>query len=137
MTSNASEVVQAFIDRVANGRDFDALPALLADDFYLPVGDARMDRDGLAAILRYYFAAFPDLHYDVKGLFTDGDTVVARVLMIGTHRGADYAGQPASGRSFVVDEVDTFRVVDGRIATYDIVWDELGFRRQLGLPLDA
>lgn len=88
-------------------------------------------------MLSYYFAAFPDLRYEVKALIGEGDLVVARVRMVGTHTAADYSGQAASGRPFAVDEVDTFQVVDGHITTYDIVWDELAFRRQLGLSLDA
>jgi hypothetical protein len=46
--------------------------------------------------------------------------------MKGTHSGGEYAGLAASGRAFVVPEVDVFTVVDGRIKSYEIVWDELG-----------
>jgi steroid delta-isomerase-like uncharacterized protein len=137
MADAAKLVVRTFIDQVANGRDLGRLPDLLSDDFYLPIGDSRIDRDGLGAVLSYYYAAFPDQHYDVSEVISEGDTVVARARMIGTHTGVDYAGCAASGRSFAVDEVDTFRIVDGRIASYDIVWDELGFRRELGIPFDA
>ena len=137
MVDSPKKVVQAFAEEVANGRDLRRLGDLLSDDFFFPVGDARLDRDGLASVLSYYFAAFPDLHYEVSEIIGEGDIVIAKVRMIGTHTGVDYAGHTASGRSFVVDEVDTFRVLDGRIATYDIVWDELGFRRQLGLALDS
>lgn len=64
----------------------------------------------------------------------EGDKVVARLAMTGTHEG-EYDGAPGSGKTFAVDEVDIFDVVDGRISGYRIVWDELGFRCQLGLPL--
>lgn len=137
MADSATAVVRKFVDEVANGRDLQRLDELLSDDFYLPIGDGRIDRDGLRAVLSYYFAAFPDLHYEVKELVGEGDRVVASLLMAGTHTGVDYAGHPASGRSFAVAEIDIVSVADGRIKTYEIVWDELGFRRQLGLPLDA
>ena len=137
MTSeSAKDVVRDFIE-VMNGHDLDHLPDVLADDFSLPVGGGRVDRNGLRAVLTYYFAAFPDLHYEVKDLIAEGDAAVVRVMMTGTHSGAEYGGQAATGNAFAVWETDWFRVIDDRIASYEILWDELGFRRQLGLPLDA
>jgi predicted ester cyclase len=73
MTDSAKAVVQRFIDDVANGRDLQRIDELLSDDFSLPIGEGHVDRDGLRAILTYYFAAFPDLHYEVKLLIGDGD----------------------------------------------------------------
>src|SRR3954451_20630250 len=137
MAEPNTNVVQRFIDEIANGRDLDRIDDFLSDDFYLPVGDGRVDRDGLKAILSYYFAAFSDLRYEVKDLIADGSLVATRVVMSGTHDGAEYAGQTASGRSFAVAEMDVFTVVDGRITSYEIVWDELNFRRQLGLRRNA
>ena len=127
-------VVRRFLDEVANGRDTSAVLDLLTEDFRMPPGPNGLDRAGLVAVLEYYFTAFPDLHYELEDLVADGDKVVVRVTMTGTHKG-DYAGAPGSGKTFAVDEVDIFDVVDGRISGYRIVWDELGFRRQLGLPL--
>lgn len=50
---------------------------------------------------------------------------------------SDRAARGDGGRARLrdVEEVDIFDLVDGRTARYRIVWDELGFRRQLGLPL--
>jgi steroid delta-isomerase-like uncharacterized protein len=137
MTETEKQLIRVFVDEVANGRDLDRLGDLLSDDFTLPIGDLQIDRAGLGGILTYYFAAFPDLHYEIKEIVAEGDVVVTRVRMTGSHTGAEYAGHAASGRSFAVDEIDIFRVTDGRIASYSIVWDELGFRRQLGLSLNG
>ena len=120
-----ADVVRRFIEDVANGRDTDAVSDLLAEDFRLPPGPDGLDRPGLVAVLEYYFAAFPDLHYEIADLVSDGDKVVARVVMTGTHEG-DYAGAPGTGKTFVVDEVDIFDVHDGRITGYRIVWNEWG-----------
>src|SRR5262249_44346762 len=124
MAESAKDVVERFIDEIANRRELERMDEFLTDDFFLPVGDGRVDRDGLRAVLSYYFAAFPNLHYEVKDVIADGDRVVTKVLMTGTHQGAEYAGQPASGRSFAVSEIDLFTIVNGRISTYEIVWDE-------------
>jgi steroid delta-isomerase-like uncharacterized protein len=135
MSAESSKaVVRRFVEEVANGRKLDVVNELLHEDFRLPPGDHGLDRDGLVAVLQYYFAAFPDLHYEVETLVAEGDKVVAHARMSGTHSG-EYAGRVGSGRTFEVDEVDIFDVVDDRITGYRIVRDELGFRRQLGLPL--
>ncbi len=126
-------LVRRFVD-VANAHDVSAVDDILAEEFRLPPGDAGLDRSGLKAVLQYYFTAFPDLHYRVEDLVGEGDTVVARVRMSGTHEG-DYDGQSGTGRHFEVEEVDIFNISNDRIVSYRIVWDELGFRRQLGLPL--
>ncbi len=127
-------VVRRFIEEAANGRNTAVIDELMAEDFRLPPGPDGLDRAGLVLVLEYYFAAFPDLHYTVEDLVADGDKVVARVAMTGTHQGV-YDGTAGTGKSFSVDEVDVFDVIDGRITGYRIVWDELGFRRQLGLRL--
>ena len=129
-----ANVVRRFVEEVANGRNTSVADELLSEDFCLPTGGPGLDRAGLVAVLEYYFAAFPDLHYELEDLVASGDKVVARALMTGTHEGM-YDGVPGSGKPFAVEEVDIFDVVDGRIRGYRIVWDELGFRRQLGLPL--
>ena len=131
---NSADVVRRFVDEVANSRNTSVISDLLTEDFRLPPGPDGIDRASLVAVLEYYFTAFPDLHYELEDLVADGDKVVVRVKMTGTHKG-DYDGAPGSGKTFAVDEVDIFTVVDGRISGYRIVWDELGFRRQLGLPL--
>jgi len=88
----------------------------------------------LKAVLACYFAAFPDLHYTVREVVAEGDDVVVRSTMSGTQDG-EYDGQAPLGRRVEVDEVDLFVVRDRRIRGYRIVWDGLGFRRELGLPL--
>ena len=132
-TETNKALVRRFWDEVANAHDTSKIADILADDFRLG-GDDGLNRDGLTAVLNYYFGAFSDLHYTIEDIVAEGDTVMARLVMTGTHDG-EYDSQPPTGRKFQVEEVDGFIVTDGRIVSDRIVWDELGFRRQLGLPL--
>ncbi len=124
------ELVTRFVASV-NKRDYAAFDVLLTDDFCVPPGGPGLSRDALKGVLAYYFAAFPDLHYSIEEMISEGDTVAARVNMTGTHRG-DYQGHAGTGKTFAVDEVDIFAVREGKIAGYRITWDEAGFARQLG-----
>src|SRR4051812_6210416 len=100
-------VVRRFVEEVANRRDTSVVADLLTEDFRLPPGADGLDRDGLVAVLEYYFAAFPDLHYTIEDLIADGNKVVVRVEMTGTHEG-DYEGVAGSGKRVSVQEVDLF-----------------------------
>jgi steroid delta-isomerase-like uncharacterized protein len=76
--------------------------------------------------------AFPDLHITVEDLIAEGDKVVSRNSVTGTHRG-EYMGRPPSGRSVAYKEIYICRFVNGRIAeTWGIV-DVLSQMQQLGL----
>jgi predicted ester cyclase len=56
--------------------------------------------------------AFPDLHVTVEDLIAEGDKVVARDSVTGTHRG-EYMGLPPTGKS-VTYEIFIVRFADGR-----------------------
>ena len=75
--------------------------------------------------------AFPDLHVTVEDLIAEGDKVVARDTVPGTHRG-EYMGLPPTGKSVTYNEIFICRFADGRIAETWGVVDVLSQLRQLG-----
>jgi hypothetical protein len=88
-----------------------------------------------AEALKQVFAtlqrAYPDLHVTVEDLIEEGDKLVGRNLVTGTHRG-EYMGIPPTGRRVSYEEIFIFRFVDGRIAEWGVV-DVLAQMRQLGV----
>jgi steroid delta-isomerase-like uncharacterized protein len=79
-----------------------------------------------------YLSAFPDLQCVVEDQIAEGDKVVTRWTMTGTHSG-DFLGVPASGKQVTVSGININRVVDGQIQEGWVVYDELGLLRQLGV----
>ena len=75
--------------------------------------------------------AFPDLHITVEDLIAEGDKVVARDTVTGTHQG-EYMGLSPTGKSITYNEIVICRFVDGRIAETWGVIDVLSQLRQLG-----
>ena len=75
--------------------------------------------------------AFPDLHITVEDLIAEGDKVVARDTVTGTHQG-EYMGLPPTGKSITYNEIVICRFADGRIAETWGVVDVLSQLRQLG-----
>jgi steroid delta-isomerase-like uncharacterized protein len=76
--------------------------------------------------------AFPDLHLTVEDMIAEGDKVVVRNTVTGTHRG-EYMGRPPTGKSVTYNEIFIFRFVDGRIAETWGVVDVLSQMKQLGM----
>jgi len=75
--------------------------------------------------------AFPDLHITVEDLIAEGDKVVGRNSVTGTHQG-EYMGLPPTGKSVIYNEIFIFRFAGGRIAETWGVVDVFSQMKQLG-----
>jgi predicted ester cyclase len=73
----------------------------------------------------------PDLHMTVEDLIAEGDRVVIRDSITGTHRG-EYMGIPPTGKTITYNEIFILRFAGGRIAETWGVVDVLSQLRQLG-----
>ena len=76
--------------------------------------------------------AFPDLHIHVDDLIEEGDKIVARNTVTGTHEG-EYMGIPPTGTRVTYAEIFIFRFVGGQIAESWGVVDVMSQMRQLGV----
>ena len=90
--------VRKFVEEVWNGRNYQAVSDLYAEEYVNPFGTGPAAR---AEPIRRYHQAFPDLQFDIEELIVAGDTVVLRAAFRGTDTGG-YAGRAATGRA--VDE---------------------------------
>jgi steroid delta-isomerase-like uncharacterized protein len=78
------------------------------------------------------YRAFPDLHITVEELIAEGDKVVEKDMVTGTHQG-EYNGLPPTGKSVSYNEIFIMRFVNGRIAEIWGVVDVFSQLRQLGM----
>jgi steroid delta-isomerase-like uncharacterized protein len=89
-----------------------------------------------AELLKEVFArlhrAFPDLHVTIEDLIAEGDKVVSRNTVTGTHE-AEYMGIPSTGKSVAYDEIFIVRFVNGRFAETWGVADVFSQMKQLGV----
>jgi len=86
----------------------------------------------LKEVFEMLHRAFPDLHVTVEDMVEEGDKVVGRNTVTGTHQG-EYMGLPATGKSITYREIIIFRFVNGRIAETWGVVDVFSQMKQLGL----
>jgi len=116
-------IVRRLIEEVLNGGRLELIDELCA------AGLAPAARRWIAP----FRAAFPDVHMEVVDLIAEDDKVVGRFRCSGTHEG-EWRGQPPPGRRFErIDEVDIYRLRDGRIVHAWGLEDTLARMRQLGL----
>jgi predicted ester cyclase len=78
------------------------------------------------------YQAFPDIHITIEDLIADGDKVVEKDTVTGTHLG-ELNGLPPTGRSVAYTEIFIMRFVNGRIAEIWGVADILSQMKQLGV----
>lgn len=106
-------VVRDCYENAARG-NFDALPAILTEDYLLHPEEIR-GADGLQAMVEGYRAAFAGLSVTVEHQFTEGDYVATRFTLRGRHEG-ELMGTPPSGNEIEVSGLTVSRCRDGRIA---------------------
>jgi steroid delta-isomerase-like uncharacterized protein len=76
--------------------------------------------------------AYPDLHITVEDVIEEGDKVVGRNTVTGTHQG-EYMGLQPTGKSVTYNEIFIFRFAGGRIAETWGVVDVFSQLKQLGV----
>ena len=105
-----------FIEQGVGIGRLDTIDQVLAPDLPLPTlaGPADQTPGGLKQMNQAFRAAFPDLHGRIEQIFAVGDWVAARVIWTGTNTG-DFLGQPATGKTVSITELEIVRCEDGRI----------------------
>jgi predicted ester cyclase len=88
-------VLARIVDELLNGQNLDLVDELVHPDY--EDGYGGFGRDQYRELLRGTFAAFPDLRLTVEDAVGEGDVVVGRFTLRGTHRG-ELLGTEPTGR---------------------------------------
>jgi steroid delta-isomerase-like uncharacterized protein len=78
------------------------------------------------------FRVYPDIHLTVEDVIAEGDKVVARNTVTGTHRG-EFMGVGPTGKSVTYSEIFIFRFADGRVVETWGVVDVYAQMKQIGV----
>ena len=119
--SGGRELVSQVIDEVVE-------PEVV---FHAPMPNGATGATALKEVMTVLDRAYPDLRVAIDDLIEEGDKVVARNSVTGTHRGT-YLGLPPTGRPVAYSEIFIFRFARGRIAEIWGVVDVLAQLKQLG-----
>ena len=70
--------------------------------------------DKVVGLFGSVFSAIPDLHLTEQEIVAQGDSVVVRVVVEGTHKG-NLLGIPATGKHLRWDGVDLYKLANGKV----------------------
>ena len=81
-----------------------------------PIGlGGKSGIEGFKQTVRALRFAFPDLHFTVEQMIVNGDQVVTRTTMRGTHKNS-FMGVDPTDKQVTVSGFDIFRIADGVVA---------------------
>jgi steroid delta-isomerase-like uncharacterized protein len=75
--------------------------------------------------------AFPDLHVGIDDMIADGEKVVIRSTMKGTHKGT-FMNMPPTGKQISVEGIDIVRISGGKAVEHWGLTDTFTMMQQLG-----
>ena len=139
LTAN-KRLIQRLMDEGHNRQDADAAAAFYTEDASNHL--RTVGRAGMKAVFETLYAVFPDFRYTIEEMIAEGDRVVCKVNMTGTHRGQPVLreafsgmlnGVTPTGKSVKVLQFHSFHIREGLIAEHAAVRDDMGMVLQLGL----
>jgi hypothetical protein len=99
---------------------------------HMPLPIQATGAQALKQVWAMLLRGLPDLHVAVEDVIAEGDKVVSRNTVTGTHQG-EYRGLPPTGKSVTYNEIFIFRFAGGRIAEIWGVVDVFSQMQQLGV----
>jgi predicted ester cyclase len=100
--------------------------------FHAPVPTGATGPEALKQVWETLVRGFPDIQVAVEDVIAEGDKLVARQAVTGTHLG-EFRGLPPTGRPVSYNEIFILRFAAGRIAEIWGVVDVLTQLKQLGM----
>ncbi len=129
------KLVRRFYDEVENQGKLELVDELFSADFQDVYNTASpFPVRGIEGVKKLATALHNnlDLKIEVEGLVAEGDTVVARITSITTHK-IPIMGVPPTGRVYFSRGVEIFRVVNGKLAERWVYIDRIPMLRDLGI----
>ncbi|MDB5217183.1 MAG: hypothetical protein JWO86_5110 [Myxococcaceae bacterium] len=99
-------------------------------------GGVKYTGDEVAHAADIYSTAFPDMHRELHDVYVDGDVVVVRLTLHGTHLGdlpTPLGTIPATGKEFHAPSCDVFRLENGKVSAFDCYYAGTILLGQIGV----
>ncbi len=127
-------LVRRVYEEIHNKGNFAAVDELVAINFidHNAPPEISPGPEGIKQTFTMFRNAFPDLNVTVEDMIAEGDKVVARITLRGTHKG-EFMGIAPTGKQIKLATIDIVRIAGGKIAERWGVGDNLGMMEQLGV----
>lgn len=113
------KLVRHFYEQVVNTGNVEEVERFISPD-YVEVHENSRYAIGLSGMKEHILGVrktYPDLHMTIEQQIAEGEWVVTRVTMRGTHQG-EWQGIKPTGKAVEITAVNIDRVVGGRIVEH-------------------
>ncbi len=128
------ELVDGFYEEVMDGGNVNRIDEYIAEEFVLhnPVMEDAHGPEEYKAVLSMFHAAFPDMEHITEDVIAEGNKVVRRNRLTGTHEG-ELMGIEPTGNPIENPGIAIFKIIDGLIVEQWVQADMMGLMEQLGV----
>jgi steroid delta-isomerase-like uncharacterized protein len=133
ITDTNKAICREFLDELHNKGNFDVIDKYVDTDVvsHDPFPGQAPGSAGVKQTMELFRSAFPDKQITFNDLIGEGDKVMIKVTVTGTHQG-EFMGIPATGNKISYEEVLILRLQDGKIVEHWAVADALALMQQIG-----
>ena len=130
MSEQNKAIMRRIYDEVFSNGNLAVVDELVVKDV-IEHEEGPQGSEGLKQTVTMFRTAFPDLQFSVEDMIAEGDKVVSRITMRGTHKG-EFMGIPATDKTFAVQVIDIIRFANGKAVEHWGVTDSAAMMQQLG-----
>ena len=133
-TEENKMLVRRLYEEAVNGGNLDLADEFIAADaIEHEKGIASDGRESFKQFVTVFRAAFPDLRLTIEDMIAEGDKVVCRITITGTHTGdSEFMGVAPSGKPIELETIDILRFDNGKMVEHWGRTDLLCMLQQLG-----
>lgn len=125
---------------VIENRDIDRVPDFYADDYTVDLGQPETGEtveggvDDVVERIERFVTAFPDASHNEKEMVAEGDWVLCRLEVEGTHEG-EFLGIEPTGKEMSMQIHESYRFENGKIVESHSTGSLTSVLAQLGVDL--
>ena len=126
-------IISRYVEATNQG-ELDILDNFVVPDYveHDPVPGQKPGRDGLKEAYTMFNTPFPDLAFIFDDVIAEGDLVVGRGIISGTHKG-EFFGVPGTGKKVHWTGTRLFRLKDLQVTDGWVNIDMMGLMQQMGV----
>jgi len=134
MSIEENKAIVRRYQEIYNSNHLDVLTEVVSEDLQTPkiLPGIPSGIEGAKVAHQIMLAGFPDYQTTIDELIAEGDKVVARITMRGTHTGS-FMGIPATGKYVEFTGIYIARIANGKIVEHWGEEDGVGLLTQLGV----
>lgn len=134
MSEENRQLVRRVLVELFERGDLDATQELIHPRFvnHEAPPDNPQGPEGLKETISWLRSLWGPMRFEIEDEISEGDKVVARVVMHGRHV-SEFMGRAPTGKEFATKQIHVYRVEDGKVIEHWSVRDDLGQALQLGL----